>query len=311
MRTIPTLPAGRLMLAALAFAAAAPLAAQQDPQSAPSSQQGDGNGPIVVDGTPPSDLAGLPKGPDVAGIISARAPGRIQVTGADEAKTVVAISEATQVRGRGGFLGLGRSALASNALLNGLPVQIETVQWNNVLVASKVRLRNTDLQTATMIRNGTEQGFAEQTAATDALRSRVGNIDQYNIRRTVNVYFDTARWQLTPQAEAELCAAATEAQATDNALLLVVGYADAVGDEDFNQTLSERRAGRVTNFLQQRCRWAPYRMMTPTGMAESDPAADNNTAEGRAQNRRVSVSILVSKAVDGLASSSAAGSSGS
>ena len=213
---------------------------------------------------------------------------------------MVALSEGTEIRGRGGFLGLNRTALAANALLNGLPVAVETVQWGDALVASRVRLRSNDLQTATMIRNGTAQGFAEQTAATDALRSRVGNIDQYNVRRTMNVYFDTGRWQLTPQAEAELCATATEANATDNALLLVVGYTDAVGSEEVNQPLSERRAGRVVNYLQQRCRWAPYRMLTPSGMAESDPAADNETDQGRAQNRRVSVSILVSRAVDGL-----------
>lgn len=256
--------------------------------------------PITVNGTPPADLAGMPPGPDIVGIISARRGDRIQITGADEVSTVVAISEATEVRGRGGFLGLNRRALDTNALLNGLPVTVETVQWDEGLIASRVRLRNTDLQTASMIRNGTAQGFAEQTAATAALRSRVGNIDQYNIRRTTNVYFDTARWNLSPQAEAELCATAQEAQATDNALLLVVGYTDAVGDEDYNQVLSERRAGRVVNFLQQRCRWAPYRMMTPSGMAESDPAADNSTPEGRRQNRRVSVSILVSRAVEGL-----------
>jgi flagellar motor protein MotB len=41
-------------------------------------------------------------------------------------------------------------------------------------------------------------------------------------------------------------------------------------------------------------------MLTPTGMAEADPAADNTTAEGKAQNRRVAVNILVSKAVDGM-----------
>jgi flagellar motor protein MotB len=35
-------------------------------------------------------------------------------------------------------------------------------------------------------------------------------------------------------------------------------------------------------------------------MAKADPLADNNTAEGRAQNRRVSVNVLVSKATDGL-----------
>ena len=41
-------------------------------------------------------------------------------------------------------------------------------------------------------------------------------------------------------------------------------------------------------------------MLTPTGMSEADPAADNTTADGRAQNRRVAVNILVSKAVDGI-----------
>lgn len=56
----------------------------------------------------------------------------------------------------------------------------------------------------------------------------------------------------------------------------------------------------MVNHLQQACGWKPYRMLTPTGMAEADPAADNTTPEGKAQNRRVAVNILVSKATDGL-----------
>ena len=151
-----------------------------------------------------------------------------------------------------------------------------------------------------MIRSGTQQGFDEQTAATDALRGRMGDIDKYNIKGTTNVYFDTGKWNLSPQAESELCSAASEADAMDNALLLVVGYTDSVGSQDYNQVLSEKRAGRVVNFLQQACRWKPYRMLTPTGMAEADPLADNETEEGKAQNRRVSVNILVSKGLDGL-----------
>jgi OmpA-OmpF porin, OOP family len=306
-------PARLIMAALLTATAAVPVLAQQGQAPEPMQTQdlpaipdgaGASQGTITVDATlppaPPADLSELPRGPDVVGVISARNNDRMRVTAADESNTVVAISEGTEIRGRGGFLGLGRSQLASNALLNGLPVTVETAQWGEELVARRVRLRNTDLRTAGMIRNGTSQGFAEQTAATAALRGRVANIDQYNIRRTTNVYFDTGRWQLSPQAEAELCAAANEANGTANALLLVVGYTDAVGDEDYNQQLSERRAGRVVNYLQQRCRWAPYRMMTPSGMAESDPAADNATEQGRQQNRRVSVSILVSRATEGL-----------
>lgn len=294
-------PAGLLIFAALAASVSGAAIAQQDDTAAQQQPEQGGNPPITVNAPPPpTDLTGLEKGPDVEGIITARRGDRVQITGVDQASTVIAISQATEVRGRGGFLGLNRTALTADSLLNGLPVTVETVNWNGTLVASRIRLRNDELRTATMIRNGTAQGFAEQTAATAALRARVGNIDQYNIRRTTNVYFDTGKWNLSPQAEAELCSTATEAAATENALLLVVGYTDDVGNEDNNQTLSERRAGRVVNFLQQRCRWAPYRMLTPSGMAESDPAADNTTPQGRAQNRRVSVSILVSKAVEGL-----------
>jgi len=105
---------------------------------------------------------------------------------------------------------------------------------------------------------------------------------------------------LSAQAKADLCATAAQAEAMDNALLLVVGYTDSTGSEELNQALSEKRASRVVNYLQQACRWKPYRMLTPTGMAESDPLADNSTPEGKAQNRRVAVNILVSKAVDGF-----------
>jgi flagellar motor protein MotB len=52
--------------------------------------------------------------------------------------------------------------------------------------------------------------------------------------------------------------------------------------------------------LQQKCGWKQYRMLTPKGMATSDPLASNDTEEGKAQNRRVAVNVLVSKSVDGL-----------
>jgi len=83
-------------------------------------------------------------------------------------------------------------------------------------------------------------------------------------------------------------------------MLLVVGYTDSTGSQELNQRLSEKRAGGVVNYLQQACGWKPYRMLTPTGMAMADPLADNHTAAGRAQNRRVSVNVLVSKGLDGL-----------
>ena len=255
---------------------------------------------VIVNGEPIPDPATMTKGPEIEGIISARSDGLMQVTTADGADTVIAIGDNTKIKGSGGFLGLSSSKLAADSLLNGLPVSVQTLQWNGGLLASQVALKSKDLRTASMIRTGTNQRFAEQTAATEALRGRVGDIDQYNIKGTTNVNFDTGKAVLSSQAKADLCAAASQAEGMDNALLLVIGYTDSRGSQEFNQALSEKRASGVVNYLQQACGWKPYRMLTPTGMAEADPAADNSTPEGMAQNRRVAVNIMVSKAVDGI-----------
>ena len=290
MRFVPN-RTGRLILATLAIAPAyAGLSAQEQETYNPN---------IVVTGTPAPDPATMPKGPEIKGIISARNDDRIKITLADGSSTVIAISEATKIKTSSGLFG-GKTKMGTAALLNGLPVTVKTLQWSEGLLASQISFRKGDFKTANMIYNGTDQRFGEQAAATEALRGRMGDIDKYNIKGTTNVYFDTGKWALSAQAKDELCAAAAQADATDNALLLVVGYTDSVGSEEYNQTLSERRAGAVINHLQQKCRWAPYRMLTPTGMAESDPVADNSTEEGKAQNRRVAVNILVSKSVDGL-----------
>ncbi|WP_310476813.1 OmpA family protein [Sandarakinorhabdus sp.] len=266
------------------FAATAPLAAQ-DPTTAPGTQTVTGQRPVP--------------GPEIKGFITARSGDRMAVTAEDGTKTIITLDDATQVKGKSGLFG-GKGKFGASSLMNGLPVTVKTLQAGETLVASIVTFRSNDFKTASMIRTGTAQGFEEQSAATTALRGRVADIDNYNVKSTTNVYFDTAKHMLTEQAKADLCAAAATAEKTPNALLLVVGYTDSVGDEDYNQELSERRASRVLAHLQQVCRWKQFRTLTPSGMAESDPAADNGTDEGKAQNRRVAVNVLVSKAVDGL-----------
>ncbi len=280
------------LTALLASAAPASLAAQEAAMQPESD--------VTIQSTALPPLEQLAAGPEVSGMISARKGDQIQVTTADGTPMLIAVTGATDIRASGGFLGLSRDKLGADALLNGLPVTIRTRDWNGTLVASQIKLQNKDLKTASMIRNGTDQRFGEQAAATEALKGRVGDIDQYNVKGTTNVNFDTGKAVLSAQAKAELCNAASQAGSMENALLLVVGYTDATGSEELNQELSEKRASRVVNHLQQACGWKPYRMLTPTGMAEADPLADNMTEEGKAQNRRVAVNILVSKAVDGL-----------
>ncbi len=281
MRAVSMKSKRLLLLAMLAGSVSTAVAVQA--QDAPES-----DGSLLVTGAAPPDMTQMAEGPKVEGIISARSGDRMQVTTADGSNTVITIADATTIKSSGGFLGLNRDKLGAEALLNGLPVSVETRQWDGGLVASQIDLKSKD------------QRFAEQTAATEALRGRMGDIDQYNVKATTTVNFDTGQSVLSPQAKSDLCAVAQQAESMDNALLLVVGYTDSTGSEELNQQLSEKRAGRVVNYLQQACGWKPYRMLTPTGMAEADPAASNDTVEGKAQNRRVAVNILVSKGLDGL-----------
>ncbi len=330
MIAISKSPAALLLFAMLAGTATASLAAQQPaqpqqglsvtihPEAQPEAAEAAAGvaaevpAEIPTDSPAPAataaiDRAEMAAGPEIKGIISARHGDQLRVTTAEGASTVVTVDEGTRISASGGFLGLGRNTLATDALLSGLPVTVRTLQAGDRLLASRINLQNRDLKTASMIHNATAQRFDEQqaaigqnAAATEALRGRMGDLDRYNIKSTTNVNFDTGKAVLSPQAKSDLCTAATQADMMENALLLVVGYTDSTGSLELNQRLSEKRAASVVNYLQQVCGWKPYRMLTPTGMAEADPLADNDTPEGKAQNRRVAVNILVSKAVDGF-----------
>mgnify|MGYP002654371240 FL=1 len=302
MKTTLRHPRGLALIALLGAASATGLSAQTAPDALPQDQ---GEVLTTVYGTLPP-LAEMDEGPRVTGMISARKGSRLQITGDDGTSTLVTLHPETEIRTRGGFLGIGNKTLDQSALMNGLPVIVKTSQYGQGLVASEVRFTSDDRQIAAMIRGGTQQQFGEQgeaikqnAAATEALRGRLGDIDKYNLKSTTNVYFDTGKAMISPAAKAELCSAAQQAGANENSLMLVLGYTDITGSQEVNQTLSEKRAAAVVNHLQQVCKWKPYRMLTPTGMATADPAADNTTAAGRAQNRRVSINVLVSKALDG------------
>lgn len=177
MSFISERPRVLFLLAVLSVSASGSLSAQQQDPA-------EGEYLTTVYGSAPADLSGLTEGPEIEGIISARSGDKLQVTGADGTSTVITVGDATEIKATGGFLGLDRDKLAADSLLNGLPVSVETVEWGGGLIASRIDLKNKDLKTAAMIHSGTSQGFAEQTAATEALRGRMGDIDKYNVKAT-------------------------------------------------------------------------------------------------------------------------------
>ncbi|MDT4885035.1 Outer membrane protein A [compost metagenome] len=69
----------------------------------------------------------------------------------------------------------------------------------------------------------------------------------------------------------------------------MIGHTDNVGSDHYNQGLSERRAQSVADFLASQ--GVPADKLTSQGLGESQPVADNDSDEGRAQNRRVEIQV--------------------
>lgn len=99
--------------------------------------------------------------------------------------------------------------------------------------------------------------------------------------------FDSA--QLTPAATSALDAVVARLSATDVQAIRVEGHTDSVGNDLYNQRLSERRAASVADYLVSRG-VAPDKLSTQ-GHGESRPVADNDSEAGREQNRRVEITV--------------------
>lgn len=106
-----------------------------------------------------------------------------------------------------------------------------------------------------------------------------------------DAFFFFDRYDLKPSAMQRLDELAAKLNQLGPAVtgVSIVGNTDAIGTEEYNQALSERRARSVADYLAQR--GVNPSIMTVRGDGKRNPVASNETAEGRAQNRRVDVTI--------------------
>lgn len=104
------------------------------------------------------------------------------------------------------------------------------------------------------------------------------------------VYFDTNKFNINAASETSLKKLIAVFQEYPDTNLLVVGHTDSQGAEDYNFTLSKNRANAVTNYLTSK--GVSGSRLTTNWFGETQPLHDNNTAEGRAKNRRVNIAIL-------------------
>ena len=103
------------------------------------------------------------------------------------------------------------------------------------------------------------------------------------------VNFDFDKYNIRPDAVPILEEAAKTLQSEADVRVAVNGYTDGIGSAAYNQALSERRANAVKAFLEKQ--GVAAGRMTATGFGKSNPVATNDTAEGRAQNRRVELLV--------------------
>jgi outer membrane protein OmpA-like peptidoglycan-associated protein len=118
-----------------------------------------------------------------------------------------------------------------------------------------------------------------------------------------DVLFDTGKYTLKPTTQISLAKVAGILQAYPGLKVQVEGYTDSVGSDDFNQKLSDNRAAAVKDFLA--AQGVPPGNMTSQGFGKNDPVADNSTAAGRSQNRRVN--MVVSGDAIGIGQSASSG----
>ena len=227
----------------------------------------------------------------------------------------VLITDDTSIKTHGGFLRSGKKYPVTD-ILRGLIVEVEGRGDNQgQLVASKIRFNESDMRAAqtTDARVGPVEAnmervagqmdelyavAAEARAEVKAVNERVSALDDYDVQETVSVTFRTNSAVLSPEAKAQLDDLAVKASAAKAYMIEVAGHTDSTGSDAKNFRLSRARADAVVQYLAVTHKIPLRRFVTPMGYGKTDFVADNTTAAGRTQNRRVDVKMIINRGLN-------------
>lgn len=135
-------------------------------------------------------------------------------------------------------------------------------------------------------------------AGVNATNKRITDLDDYTVQTTATVNFKVNSAILSPEAKASLDEVAAASTSLKGYFIEVTGFASAEGGTQHNKLLSERRAKAVKDYLIENHNIPLRRLTTSYGFGELQAVADNTTREGREQNRRVEVKLLVSRGIN-------------
>jgi outer membrane protein OmpA-like peptidoglycan-associated protein len=133
----------------------------------------------------------------------------------------------------------------------------------------------------------------------EAANKRFSELSEFDVKGDIKVNFAVGKSAISASDKAALSALAHDAVNLTGYIIQVKGFADSSGNAAMNQQLSMDRAQAVVAYLIQDCNVPVRHVIAPGAMGTADPAAANETAQGRAENRRVEVKILVNKGVAG------------
>ncbi len=254
-------------------------------------------------------------------------------TGVD---TRVMIEPSTSIKTKGGFFG-GGDRIASTQIVRGLAMEVEgRGDTQGALTASKIRFDKDDFRVAQSIEtrvapaenrlSQTEENqqrlsgqidellaisnaarggakAAQETAdaaiaGVNATNQRISALDDYVVQSAETVNFRVNSAVLSPEAKMKLDQVAQAAMQLKGYTIEITGFASAEGSAQRNKVLSENRARAVINYLVETHNIPLRRIGTSFGFGALQAVADNSTREGREQNRRVEVKLMVSRGLN-------------
>ena len=173
---------------------------------------------------------------------------------------------------------------------------METYQANKQATDAEIAAHQREIDANKRRISANEQGIQE---VADSTQKRFSDLATWYVKGETTVNFGVGDSALSEGSQKAIADFAGQAHTYTGFVIEVRGYADSTGRLDDNQQLSKERAQAVVAYLLQECHLEVKNVVAPGAMGEKNPAASNETADGRAENRRVDLRLLVNKGVSG------------
>lgn len=225
---------------------------------------------------------------------------------------LVRITDNTSIKTHGGFFSGGKKYPVTD-ILRGLIVEVEgRGDSQGQLVAEKIRFDERDMRAAITadtrvspveanqerIAGQMDELYAvaaEARAEAANANSRITALDDYDTQETIAVTFRVNSAVLSPEAKRQLDEFAGKVIPAKAYMIEVAGHTDSTGGDTKNFRLSQQRAESVVQYLAVNHKIPLRRFVTPMGFGKTEAVADNTTAAGRTQNRRVEVKMMMNR----------------